>query len=131
MEPMGCTWHKSTCPYCGIGCGLLVGVEKSKVVAVRGLKSHPANHGHLCRLAANLPGVFAAEDRLTEPLIRQDGTLSAVDWQQAISHVAGTLSHVLREHGPGAIAFYGEDKQIVGLSDWRGMKALHDQQHGS
>ena len=53
--------HKSTCPYCGFGCGLMVAVEGGKVVEVRGMKGHPVNDGDICVLAANLPPVFTAE----------------------------------------------------------------------
>ncbi len=57
-------WHKSTCPYCGLGCGLEVGVDAGQVTKVRGMKGHPTNHGDLCALAANLPPVFTGEGRL-------------------------------------------------------------------
>ncbi len=41
---MTTTWHKSTCPFCGLGCGLEVGMENGQIVKVRGLKGHPANN---------------------------------------------------------------------------------------
>ncbi|MCP4664504.1 MAG: hypothetical protein GY856_54665 [bacterium] len=66
-------WHKSTCPYCGLGCGLLVGVRQGKIVRIRGMQGHPVNRGDLCALAASLPGVFAAEGRLQSPRIRRGG----------------------------------------------------------
>jgi len=46
-------WHKSTCPYCGLGCGLIVGVEQGKVVKIRGMKGHPSNDGDTCLLPLN------------------------------------------------------------------------------
>ncbi len=100
-------WHKSTCPYCGLGCGLMVGVEEGKLVKVRGMKGHPVNDGDICALAANLPPVFAAEDRLTRPMIRRNGELVPVGWDEAITHVATGLRRIIEEHGPGAVAFYG------------------------
>lgn len=54
---MSIKWHKSTCPYCGFGCGLEVGVARGKVVEVRGMKDHPTNNGATCSLAHLLPGM--------------------------------------------------------------------------
>ncbi len=104
---MNVQWHKSTCPYCGIGCGLMVGVEDGKVVEVRGMEGHPVNDGGVCALSANLPGVFSAVDRLTHPLVRKDDKLVRVGWDEAISRVAGGFRRIIDEHGPGAVAFYG------------------------
>jgi ferredoxin-nitrate reductase len=100
-------WHKSTCPYCGIGCGLMVGVQGGTITEVRGMEGHPVNDGGRCALAVHLPSVFVTEDRLTEPLIRRDGALEPIGWDQAISHVAGEFQRIIGEHGPGAVAFYG------------------------
>ncbi|MCP4537177.1 MAG: molybdopterin-dependent oxidoreductase, partial [Chloroflexi bacterium] len=100
-------WKKSTCPYCGLGCGLMVGVEQGKVVQIRGMKGHPANDGDLCALPVNYPPIFDAEDRLTQPLIRRDGKLVPATWDEAIARVAGDLRRIIEEHGPNAVAFYG------------------------
>lgn len=99
--------HKSTCPYCGFGCGLQVGVENGKVLEIRGIKDYPVNDGKICALAANLPPVFNHEDRLTGPMIRRNGELIPIGWDEAITHVAGELQRVIKEYGPDAIAFYG------------------------
>jgi ferredoxin-nitrate reductase len=103
----GTTKHKSTCPYCGFGCGLLVEVCQDRIVQVRGMQEHPVNRGDICPMAASLPELFAAEGRLRSPLIRRDGQLVSVTWQEAVSHVAGRLSQVISEHGPSSVAFYG------------------------
>ena len=100
-------WNKSTCPYCGLGCGLMVGVEQGKVVKIRGMKGHPANDGDLCALPVNYPPVFSAEDRLTQPLIRRGGELTPAAWDEAIARVAGDFRRIIEEHGPNAVAFYG------------------------
>ena len=98
-------WHKSTCPYCGLGCGLMVAVEGGKVTAVRGMKDHPTNNGDICILPANYPPVFTAKDRLTQPLMRRNGELMPVSWDEAITHTAGELRRVIEHYGPGAVAF--------------------------
>lgn len=100
-------WHKSTCPYCGFGCGLMIGVEQGKVVKIKGMEKHPVNDGHICALAANFPPVFAAEGRLTQPMIRRNGELMPVLWDEAINHVATEFKRIIKQYGPGAVAFYG------------------------
>ncbi|MCP4540796.1 MAG: molybdopterin-dependent oxidoreductase [Chloroflexi bacterium] len=100
-------WSKSTCPYCGLGCGLMVGVEEGKVVRVRGMEGHPTNNGDICALPVNYPPIFGAEDRLTQPLIRRNGDLVPVNWDEAIARVADDFRRIIKEHGPGAVAFYG------------------------
>ncbi len=100
-------WHKSTCPYCGVGCGLMVGVDQGRIVQVKGMEEHPINKGRICALAANLPPVFNAPDRLTRPLLRRDGKLVPVNWGDAVGHVADNLKRIIDQHGPDAVAFYG------------------------
>ncbi len=100
-------WYKSTCPFCGFGCGLEVGVDNKKIIEVRGLKDHPANKGDICLLPKNYPPIFTDKDRLTRPMIRRDGKLVPVNWDEAVKHVAGNLNRVIDKYGPDAVAFYG------------------------
>ncbi|MEJ7820563.1 MAG: molybdopterin-dependent oxidoreductase, partial [Rubrobacteraceae bacterium] len=100
-------WTRSTCPYCGVGCGVEVGVENGKVVKVRGDKSHPANFGKLCPKPTGLPDALASPDRLTHPLRRnKNGELKRVSWDDALEEVAGKLRGTIERHGPEAAAFY-------------------------
>lgn len=99
-------WHKTTCPYCGFGCGLMAGVENGKIIEIKGMPGHPANDGMICTLPANSVPVFCAEDRLTKPMIRRDGKLSPVSWEEAITHVASRFQEIIETHGPGAIAIH-------------------------
>lgn len=100
-------WTRSTCPYCGVGCGVEVGVENGKVVKVRGDKSHPANFGKLCPKPTGLPDALASPDRLTHPLRRnKNGELKRVSWDDALEEVADRLRGTIEEHGPEAAAFY-------------------------
>ncbi len=104
---MAVQWHKSTCPYCGIGCGLMVGVEDGRVVKVNGIKDHPVNKGDICHLAVHLPPVFTAEGRLETSMIRQDGKLLPAGLEDAVTYVADGLKRIIEKHGPDAVAFYG------------------------
>ncbi len=100
-------WHHSVCPYCGLGCGLKIGVDEGKISEVHGWRGHPINDGRICALAHQLPGVFSVEGRLTRPLIRRDGQLLPVTWDEAIDRVAGDLRRIIDQHGPGSVAFFG------------------------
>ncbi len=100
-------WKKSTCPYCGAGCGLMVETENNRIMHVLGMKGHPVNNGDLCALPANYPQLFTAEGRLTQPMIRRDDKLLPVDWDEAVMHIANGLNRIIKKHGPNAVAFYG------------------------
>ena len=63
-------WHRTLCPYCGVGCGLLVKVTEGVVSRVKGDPEHPANFGDVCAKAIHLPPVLRTEDRLLYPQLR-------------------------------------------------------------
>lgn len=63
-------WVRSTCPYCGVGCGVEAGVKGGRLIAIRGDDTHPANFGKLCPKPAGLPEAVHSPDRLTHPLRR-------------------------------------------------------------
>ena len=104
---MSIQWRKSTCPYCGFGCGLMVGVEQGKIVEVKGMIDHPTNKGETCLRPPNYPPIFTDKDRLKHPMIRRNGKLVPVSWEDAISHVASELNRIIEEHGADAVSFYG------------------------
>ncbi|MCO6411821.1 MAG: molybdopterin-dependent oxidoreductase [Thiogranum sp.] len=93
---------KTTCPYCGVGCGVLAGVDAQMNVSVRGDPGHPANFGRLCSKGAALGETTGPENRLLYPELNG----ARVDWGRALDHVAGEFTRIVREHGPDAVAFY-------------------------
>ena len=93
---------KTTCPYCGVGCGVEASVDKNNIIAVSGDASHPANLGKLCVKGSALHETNGDTGRLLYP--RLAGQQS--DWPTAIQTVADRLIQVRDQHGPGAIAFY-------------------------
>ncbi|CAN5910424.1 nitrate reductase [soil metagenome] len=100
-------WVRSTCPYCGVGCGVEVGVKDGKIAAIRGDKSHPANFGKLCPKPAGLPEAIHSENRLTHPLRRSsNGELKRVSWDAALDELSERLGSTLEDHGPLGAAFY-------------------------
>lgn len=92
---------RTTCPYCGVGCGVLV-EPAGQGFSVRGDPEHPANRGRLCRKGATLAQTLDDDWRLTHPMV--DGR--QVSWFKALDTVAERFNRVRELHGPEAIAFY-------------------------
>lgn len=93
---------KTTCPYCGVGCGVLARPDGRGRAAIAGDPSHPANFGRLCSKGSALGETLGLEMRLLHPML--DG--SPVPWDLALDHVARRLDEIRSAHGPGSIAFY-------------------------
>lgn len=88
----------TTCPYCGVGCGLRVGADGD----VSGDPEHPANRGRLCSKGAALGETLAAEGRLLHPQI---GGRKA-SWDEALDRIAAVFMETVAEYGPDAVALY-------------------------
>ncbi|WP_034924566.1 molybdopterin-dependent oxidoreductase, partial [Candidatus Accumulibacter vicinus] len=99
---------KSTCCYCGVGCGLLIETEAGQIVGVRGDPDHPANLGRLCSKGATLHLTAKPDDRLLHPQLRLDRNLprQRVGWDTALDHAADRFARIIRAHGPDSVAFY-------------------------
>jgi nitrate reductase NapA len=108
------TWAKAPCRFCGTGCGVLVGVEGGRVVAVRGDEASPVNRGLLCVKGYHLPGLLYGDDRLLYPQRRHaDGSLTRISWDEALDLVATRFADTLAQHGPEAVAMYGSGQWTV------------------
>ncbi len=101
-------WTPSICPYCGVGCGLLVGSKEGKLHKIRGNPSHPANLGLLCAKGATLAQVVDTPDRLISPMTRvsQNGEFMPTTWEKALSHLSQKIQETVQRHGPDSFAFY-------------------------
>ena len=98
---------RTTCPYCGVGCGVLATPDGSGGAAMAGDPEHPANFGRLCSKGSALGETLGLEDRLLYPMIRcSKGTMERVAWSDALDHVAHRFAHIIKRDGPGAVAFY-------------------------
>ncbi|MES2019057.1 MAG: molybdopterin-dependent oxidoreductase [Pseudomonadota bacterium] len=97
---------KSTCPYCGVGCGITATKLPDGAIAIVGDAQHPANQGRLCVKGAALAETISLEGRLLHPTLRKDGVLAQATWDEAIERVASGLGNIIKEHGPDAVAFY-------------------------
>ena len=93
---------RTTCPYCGVGCGIVATPDGSGGAEIAGDPDHPANRGRLCSKGAALGETLSLEDRLLHPEI--DGR--RVSWDAALDAVAEGLRDTIDRHGPDAVAFY-------------------------
>src|SRR5262245_38472723 len=97
----------TTCPYCGVGCGVLATPDGSGAAAVSGDLEHPANFGRLCSKGSALGETLGLEERLLYPMIRcSKGLMEQVAWSDALDHVSHRFQHIIARDGPGAVAFY-------------------------
>ncbi|GJE48931.1 Nitrate reductase [Methylobacterium tardum] len=101
-QPVAAPTVRTTCPYCGVGCGVLATPDGQGGAAIAGDTEHPANFGRLCSKGSALGETLSLENRLLHPQV--DG--AQVSWEAALDTVAGKLRAVADEHGPDAIAFY-------------------------
>ena len=92
---------RTTCPYCGVGCGVEVKVAEGEVT-VGGDRQHPANLGRLCSKGTALDQTLDSEGRLLYPVV--DGQRAS--WDEALDRVASGFKAIIDEHGPDAVAFY-------------------------
>jgi assimilatory nitrate reductase catalytic subunit len=92
---------RTTCPYCGVGCGVLASARKDSV-EVRGDPAHPANRGKLCVKGSALGDTVGLEDRLLYPSVRGE----RVTWEAAVGTVAGEFRRLIETYGPESVALY-------------------------
>jgi assimilatory nitrate reductase catalytic subunit len=99
---------RSTCCYCGVGCGVIIETESGRITNVRGDPDHPANYGRLCSKGSTLHLSTGDDGRVLHPELRR--TRAAVreraGWDEALDYAADRFAAIVREHGPDAVAFY-------------------------
>ena len=103
---------KSTCPYCGVGCGVIIESDGAQITGVRGDPDHPANFGKLCTkgstLALTASAPITLQTRLLQPMRREHRGEKAkpVSWEGALDFAATSFAQIIAEHGPDAVGFY-------------------------
>src|SRR5919112_1791464 len=100
---------RTTCPYCGVGCGVLAMPQEDGSVAIKGDEQHPANFGRLCSKGSALGETLSLDDRLLYPEV--DGRKTS--WDEALDLVARRFSETIAEHGPESVAFYGSGQLLT------------------
>lgn len=98
---------RTTCPYCGVGCGVLATPDGNGGAAIAGDPEHPANFGRLCSKGSALGETLGLGHRLLHPMIHcGDGAMERVAWPDALDHVAHRLQHIIAREGRNSVAFY-------------------------
>ncbi len=103
---------RSTCPYCGVGCGVIIESDGAQITGVRGDPEHPANFGRLCTKGSTLHLTASAEvtrqTRLLQPMrrTRRGAAPQAIGWDAALDDAATRLADLVATHGPDALGFY-------------------------
>lgn len=99
-------WIKSTCAYCGVGCGIEARPTSLGKLEVRGDKDHPSNYGKLCTKGIALGDTVTPLGRLTQPAYIQDEQKQELDWSSATQSVADKFNQTIAEFGADSVAFY-------------------------
>ena len=94
--------QRSTCPYCGVGCGVLLRADGQGGLSVRGDPDHPANFGRLCSKGSALAETVGFDGRLRAPVVHGQET----EWDDALQLVADRFREAVDQHGPDSVAFY-------------------------
>ncbi|MEX0282453.1 MAG: molybdopterin-dependent oxidoreductase [Arenibacterium sp.] len=102
MDGSGFPETRSTCPYCGVGCGVLLRPDGHGGLAVRGDPEHPANLGRSCSKGTALGDTVGLTERLLTPKVNGQ----AVGWDAALDLVADRFRQTISRHGPDSVAFY-------------------------
>lgn len=101
--------HKTTCSYCGVGCGIIVKKDSRGRLKVEGDPDHPVNKGMLCSKGMNLNHVVQdTTDRLLHPMMRwsRNHPMQQVDWDTALDRAAAVFKSIIKKHGPDSVGFY-------------------------
>jgi nitrate reductase (cytochrome) len=107
------TWRKTPCRFCGVGCGLLVGVEGGRAVAVRGDPDSSVNRGLACVKGYHSVQALYGTDRITRARVRRGGQMVEVPIQEALDLVAERLRATMEEHGKDSVALYGSGQWTI------------------
>jgi assimilatory nitrate reductase catalytic subunit len=103
---------RSTCPYCGVGCGVIIESSGDEITGVRGDPDHPANFGRLCTKGSTLALTASAhvtqQTRLLYPMRREHRREAPkrISWDSALDFASERFARIIREHGPDAVGFY-------------------------
>jgi len=97
----------TTCPYCAVGCNLLLQVLDGQIISTLPAKTGPSNEGSLCIKGWNVHEFIQHKDRLTKPLVRRSGVLEEATWDEALAVAAAELTRLKETYGPESVALTG------------------------
>ena len=106
-------WVKTTCGYCSVGCGMEVGVKNGKAVAVRGNEDHPVNSGKLCPKGLSEHHTLTAPGRAKQPLLRKQGKLIPVSWDEALDTMVDKFGSIQQKYGKQSLGVIGTGQLVT------------------
>ncbi len=106
-------WKKAPCRFCGVGCGVLIGTENGKAIAVKGDPKSTVNKGLCCVKGYHSIMALYGKDRLTKPLVKKNGSYVETSMKEALDLVASKMQETIKEHGKDAVSIYGSGQWTI------------------
>ena len=106
-------WVFSTCGYCGVGCGLYIGVKDGKAVYTKGNPKHFVNQGTLCPKGLSEHQMINSPHRIATPLIKHQGELKPATWDEAFTKVSEEFKRIAKAHGEKAVSVIGTGQLLT------------------
>lgn len=116
---------RTYCRICTNQCGMVVDVEDQQIVKVRADREHPLSKGYSCPKGRALGGIHHHPDAITRPMMRKQGELVPVGWDEALDDIAAKLRAVIDAHGPNAVGFYFGSGLGMDASGYRLVDTFH------
>lgn len=113
LEADGVVWKKAPCRFCGVGCGLLIGIQGGRAVAVRGDPNSPVNRGLACVKGYHSVQALYARDRIKRAMVRRNGRLVEIPMSEALDLVARRIKQTIERHGKDSVALYGSGQWTI------------------
>jgi formate dehydrogenase major subunit len=95
----------TTCTFCGVGCGLYLETSGNQIIGAYPSVSHPSNQGRICVRGWSVHEIASSQDSLKRPLLRKNGELQEVGWDEALGFIADKMKTIVNQHGPDALGF--------------------------
>lgn len=105
--------HDTICPYCGVGCTVTLDLREGKILRARGIEGRGVNKGNLCGKGRFGFDYIYSENRLTSPLIKQNGEFKKVTWEEALTYVVKNLNGIIQAGGADSIGAIGSQRCTV------------------
>ncbi|MBB6461934.1 molybdopterin-dependent oxidoreductase [Flammeovirga kamogawensis] len=106
-------WKKAPCRFCGVGCGVLIGLQKGKAVAVKGDPKSSVNKGLCCVKGYHSVLAIYGKDRLTKPLVKKNGKMVETSMKEALDLIASKMQQTIKDHGKDAVSMYGSGQWTI------------------
>ena len=106
-------WKKAPCRFCGVGCGVLVGIEEGKAVAVKGDPKSSVNKGLCCGKGYHSVMAMYGKDRLTKALVKKNGKYVETSMKEALDLIASKMKETIKDHGKDSVSIYGSGQWTI------------------